>query len=119
MIEFEQVVSFSKAQCNQCFILKYELPRTIDKSIAEFFKPFGEVKYDINKVNLFKIVTEDNYIVEAKLKSTIIKFGLPRELKNTNIANNYRKELFEICLAEWLSNKFETPIITAKQKKEN
>jgi len=115
IVNFRDIVSFTKAQCNKCFVLKYQMPRTIDKSIVSFFESFGELKYDIDKVNLLKIVAEDDYIIEARLNQTIIKFGLPKELEHTNINSNYRKTEFEACLGRWLAEKYGVPIIMAKQ----
>ena len=118
VIKFEDIVKFTRAQCNKCFVLKYQMPRTIDKSIVGFFESFGELKYDIDKVNLLKIVTEDNYIIEARLNQTIIKFGLPKELEHTNINSNYRKTEFEICLGKWLTDRYGVSILMYEQREE-
>ena len=77
---------------------------------------FGEPIYNIDEVNLLKIESNDNYIIESRLKRTIIKFGIPKELENSDI--DYRKAEFEICLGKWLSNKFSIPIWMSKQEAE-
>lgn len=116
-IKFYDIVKIIRTSCHTCLTFKYEIPCEIDKNIVDFMKSFGTPMYDINTVNLLKIKTEDNYIIEGRLKRTIIKFGIPNMLKNTNINSNYRKLEFEANLGSWLSDKFEIPIIMDEQGK--
>jgi len=110
-INFLDIVNVTRSSCDKCLMFVYQVPCEIDKSIVSFMESFGEPMYDIDEVNLLKIESDDNYIIEGRLKRTNIKFRIPKKLENTiNIDSNYRKAEFEICLGKWLSSKYNIPI---------
>lgn len=110
-IKYGNIVKMRQKTCKSCFTLIYHIPCEVDASLANYLTNFGTPKYDLNKVKLFRIMTADNYTLKTRLKSTVINLSLPKELQNTNIQNNTRKQEFEEGLTKWLENKMQIKIV--------
>jgi hypothetical protein len=63
---------------------------------------FGKILYPLNKTNLVKIKSVDKYEIESKLKSTVIKFKLPKKFEGKDLGKVSRKAEFEENLIKWV-----------------
>ena len=109
-VKFNDIVKIARSSCERCLAFKYELPCGIDDNIVKFLGSFGEPIYDLNLFTLLKMKSKDEYLIEGRLTATIIKFGIPKKLINTNLDKNSRKKDFESSLANWLSDKFNVSV---------
>lgn len=118
MLKFADIVKIKKSGCAKCLSLFYALPCQIDRDIAGYFKSFGKPVYPLKSVSFLRIDANGGYHIEGRLRAKVIKFVMPKKFEKTDLSKAIRKIEFENCLAQWLSNKLNTPIITSEQEKD-
>lgn len=110
-IKYGSIIRTQQKACKTCFTLTYYIPCEVESNLASYLVSFGSPKFDLNTVKLFKIETEDDYIIKTRLGSTLINLSFPKNLEGTNIVNNFRKIEFEAGIIKWLENKLDIKII--------
>jgi hypothetical protein len=117
-LNFSDIVKMQTRGCAKCFSCIYTLPCNINKELAQCLeKDFGTPKYNLDVTRLLRIDTPDAYHVEGKLETKTIKLIMPKSLEKEDINKILKKNLFEVCLAEWLSKTLNMVIIMAEQGK--
>ncbi len=117
MLKFADIVKIKQSGCSKCLSLFYSLPCQIDRDIAGYFKGFGKPVYPLKSVSLLRIDANGGYHIEGRLNAKVIKFVMPKKFANTDLSKAVRKIEFENCLAQWISNKLNMPVVIEEQGK--
>lgn len=106
-MKLSELISVRQEECQVCLSYIYALPCKTDKHLALFLRVFGQEKYPLGLIELFKIETEQ-FFVEFQLGTKSIKIWMKKELGAEEIAR--KVEVLEDCLREWLSDVFDSDI---------
>ena len=109
-IKLYDIIKIRRSSCTKCTALVYTLPCVVDKILAKYLTNFGEPLYNLDIADYLIIQNKERYSIEAQLGKNKIKFGMPKELENTDWNKTTKKIEFEQALREWLIEILETNI---------
>jgi hypothetical protein len=105
-MKLSELVTVRREECKICVSFIYALPCNADKRLALHLRVFGNEKYPLGVVELFKIETEQ-FFVEFVLGSKSVKIWMKKELGDKITS---KVLTLEDCLIEWLSDVYDSDI---------
>jgi hypothetical protein len=106
-MKLSELVSVKQDQCAKCLSYTYTLPHITDLDLADVLRVFGQEKYRLGLINLFKVGDEQFY-VEFVLGQRTVKVWFEKALGFESINNKH--DTLRNCLVSWLSDKLDSDI---------
>lgn len=104
-MKLSEMIEVAQGECPICLSYTYKLPCNIDLELCNYLRRFGNPKYDLNTVSLFKVEMDDWYI-ECMMGTKYVKLWMRKSL----VDQAGKIGLLRDCLTEWLSDKFDSDI---------
>lgn len=92
-------------QCASCHSHEYILPFPITSEIESFLKPFGSLKYPLDKIKIIKI--DNNYVhLNSRIGSSNLRVKFKKDPS--------QRSLFEVQLAAYIEKEMQISVETTE-----